>query len=419
MLSSAHTQFDPVLSTLLKRETQRQQEQITLIASENYISTRLLDFYQAALPLTNKYAEGYPGHRYYGGCKEIDKIENLAIERAKQLFGVEYVNVQPHSGSQANAAALMALLKPGDCLLSMHLAHGGHLTHGATVSFSGKLYQAIHYGVNQQGLIDFEQVEWLAKTHQPKLIIAGYSAYSRIIDWERFRKIADQVGAFLMADIAHIAGLVATGLHPSPVPFADIITTTTHKTLRGPRGGMILARDANFAKEKKLNSWIFPGLQGGPLMQVIAAKAAALHEAQQPDFTKYQKQTLHNAQTMAATLSNRGFSIISGGTDNHLFLVDLRPQSLSGKMAETQLEEANIILNKNMLPHDPQPPSITSGLRIGTPAVTSRGFQEAEVKQIAHWIADILGDLNNTAQIQAIKANIMQLCRRFPIYGLN
>jgi glycine hydroxymethyltransferase len=410
-----HT-LDPILKTLIHNERERQEHQITLIASENYISPSLLKLYGYSLPLTNKYAEGYPSRRYYGGCHIVDEIETLAIERAKALFGVDYANVQPHSGSQANAAALMALLQPGDCLLSMKLAHGGHLTHGAPVNFSGKFYHAVYYGVDENGLIDYDQVERLAKTHRPKVIIAGYSAYSRQIDWQRFRHIADHIQAYLIADIAHIAGLVAAGLHPSPVPFADIITTTTHKTLRGPRGGMILARDAQFAKAKKLNSCVFPGLQGGPLMHVIAAKAAAFHEALQPEFKHYQANIIENAKAMAETLQSRGFNIISGGTDTHLFLVDLRNYGLSGQAAETLLEKAHIILNKNMLPYDTQPASITSGLRIGTPAITTRGCKKEEAQQIAHWIADLLLSSDQSAQIVRIKEEVVSFCQKFPIY---
>jgi len=416
MLSHIHYERDVVLTKASQNEITRQQNTITLIASENYISDHVLNAYLKAFLSINKYAEGYPNLRYYGGCQYVNIIEDLARERAKQLFNVGYANVQPHSGSQANAAVFMALLNPGDCLLGMGLSDGGHLTHGASVNFSGKFYQSIRYGVNSQGFIDYAQIEHLAQKHKPKLIIAGGSAYSRHIDWKRFREIADQVGAFVMADISHIAGLIAAQLHPSPIDYADVITTTTHKTLRGPRGGIILARDAQFAKKHKLDQAVFPGLQGGPFMHVIAAKAAAFYEALQPNFKIYQAQIIKNAYTMAATLQERGLSIVSGGTDNHLFLVDLRAQAVTGKAVEQQLEQANIIVNKNMLPQDLKPASITSGLRIGTPAITTRGCLEREMQIIAHWIADIISDLDNQDQINSIKNEVVKLCQRFPVY---
>lgn len=407
-------EFDPILYASMKAESQRQEQHIGLIASENYASPRVL--MAQSSPLQNKYAEGYPGRRYYGGCEYVDQIEQLAIERAKQLFNVEYANVQPHSGSQANAAVLMALLQPGDCLLGMDLAHGGHLTHGSKVSFSGKIYQAVSYGVNEAGIIDYQHLEKLAKQHKPKLIIAGFSAYSRIIDWKKFREIADSVGAFLMADIAHVAGLIAVGLYPSPIPIADVVTLTTHKTLRGPRGGMILARDSHFAKEKKLDAMIFPGLQGGPLMHIIAAKAMAFLEALQPEFKTYQQQVIKNAQVMAQYLESHGFHIISGGTDNHLFLIDLKNQKISGKEAEQSLGQINITLNKNMIPNDPRKASATSGLRIGTPAITTRGFKETEAQQVASWISDRLHHPDDTETMIRLTREISDFCRRFPVY---
>lgn len=414
-LSQTIEEVDPELWQALQAEVERQEIHLELIASENYASPRVLQAQGSVL--TNKYAEGYPGKRYYGGCQYVDQIEELAIARAKQLFKADYANVQPHSGSQANAAAFMALLNPGDTLLGMDLAHGGHLTHGSKVSFSGKNYQAVHYGVDsctQQ--IDYEQVAILARMHHPKLIIAGFSAYSHFIDWSRFREIADEVGAYLMVDMAHVAGLVAVGLYPSPIAIADVVTSTTHKTLRGPRGGLILAR-ANPEIEKKLNSAIFPGLQGGPLMQVIAAKAVAFQEALAPEFRYYQEQVLLNAQAMVEVFIDRGYKIVAGGTQNHLFLVDLREKTFTGKQAEQVLEQAHITLNKNMLPNDPRSPFITSGLRIGTPALTTRGLQEKEAKQVAAWIADILDDIENHSKIEEIRQQVIALCRRFPVYS--
>jgi len=367
--------------------------------------------------LTNKYAEGYPGKRYYGGCEHVDVAEQLAIDRARQLFGADYANVQPHSGSQANAAAYLALIQPGDTLLGMSLDHGGHLTHGAKVNFSGKVFRAVQYGLDPStGEIDYAQVERLAREHRPRLIIAGFSAYSRIVDWARFRQIADAVGAYFLVDMAHVAGLVAAGVYPSPVPHADVVTTTTHKTLRGPRGGLILAR-ANDEITKKLNSLIFPGTQGGPLMHVIAAKAVAFLEALQPDFKDYQQRVVANARAMAAALMARGYRIVSGGTDNHLFLVDLIDRNVTGKDADAALGRAHITVNKNTVPNDPRSPFVTSGLRIGTPAVTTRGFGEEQVVSLAGWIADVLDDVGDAAAIERTRQSVLELCKRFPVYG--
>ncbi|CAK0764310.1 serine hydroxymethyltransferase [Gammaproteobacteria bacterium] len=406
--------FDPELWNAIQQETRRQEEHIELIASENYASPRVLAA-QGSL-LTNKYAEGYPGKRYYGGCEYVDVAERLAIERAKQLFGAAYANVQPHSGSQANAAAYMALINPGDTILGMALDSGGHLTHGAKPNFSGRIYRAVQYGVRaEDGLIDYDQVERLANEHRPKLIVAGFSAYSRWVDWQRFRKIADDVGAYLLVDMAHVAGLVAVGLYPSPVGIADVTTTTTHKTLRGPRGGMILAR-ANPDLEKRLSSLVFPGTQGGPLMHVIAAKAVALKEALAPEFRDYQAQVIANARTMSATLIERGYRIVSGGTDNHLFLLDLIQRGITGKAADAALGAAYITVNKNAVPNDPQSPFVTSGIRIGTPAMTTRGFGEHEARILTGWIADILDDVNNTDLQTQVKTKVLELCMRFPVY---
>ncbi|HET7687666.1 MAG TPA: serine hydroxymethyltransferase [Candidatus Macondimonas sp.] len=405
--------FDDELQAAMTAEARRQEEHIELIASENYASPRVLEAQGSVL--TNKYAEGYPGKRYYGGCEYVDVAERLAIERACTLFGATYANVQPHSGSQANQAAYMALLEPGDTVLGMSLAHGGHLTHGASVNFSGKIYKAFQYGVNEQGLIDYEQMESLARTHRPRLIVAGFSAYSRVVDWARFRAIADEVGAYLLVDMAHVAGLVAAGVYPSPVQIADVTTTTTHKTLRGPRGGLILAR-ANPDLEKKLNSTIFPGIQGGPLMHVIAAKAVAFKEALEPEFTAYQRQVVDNARILAASLMERGYKIVSGGTDNHLMLVDLIAQNLTGKDAEAALGKANITVNKNTVPGDPRSPFVTSGIRLGTPAITTRGFGPAETRQLGLWIADILDHMDDAAVIARVKGEVLALCRRFPVY---
>lgn len=397
---------------LIAQEECRQAEHIELIASENYVSQDILDAQGSVL--TNKYAEGYPGKRYYGGCEFVDGIEQLAIERAKQLFNADYANVQPHSGSQANMAVYMALLNPGDVVLGMDLSHGGHLTHGSKVNFSGKVYHSFFYGVNDDGVIDYETVRKLAHEHKPKLLIAGFSAYSRVIDWQKFREIADEVGAYLLVDMAHIAGLVAAGLYPSPVHIADVTTSTTHKTLRGPRGGLILARK-NPEIEKKLNSAIFPGSQGGPLMHVIAAKAIAFQEALQPGFKTYQQQVIKNAQAMAGAMMARGYDLVSGGTDNHLFLVSLINKNITGKDAEIALGQANITLNKNSVPHDPQSPFVTSGLRIGTPAVTTRGFKEAECIELAGWICDVLDDLSNVLVISQVKQKCLDLCKKFPL----
>lgn len=407
--------FDPELKAALDAELRRQEDHIELIASENYASPRVLE--AQGTVLTNKYAEGYPGKRYYGGCEYVDIAETLAIERAKKLFGAAYANVQPHSGSQANAAAYLALINPGDTILGMSLDHGGHLTHGAKVNFSGKLFKAVQYGLDPAtGEIDYVQVEQLAQQHRPRLIIAGFSAYSRVIDWERFRRIADSVGALFLVDMAHVAGLVAAGIYPNPIAHADVVTTTTHKTLRGPRGGLILARP-NEEIHKKLNSLVFPGTQGGPLMHVIAAKAVALLEALQPDFTAYQKQVLANARTMAGGLMKRGYKIVSGGTDNHLFLVDLIGKEITGKDADAALGRAHITVNKNAVPNDPRPPFVTSGLRIGTPAATTRGFKEAEVLELAGWIADVLDENLSEAVVAKVRQKVTDICRRFPVYG--
>jgi glycine hydroxymethyltransferase len=407
--------FDPELQAALDAERARQEAHIELIASENYASPRVLEAQGSVL--TNKYAEGYPGKRYYGGCEHVDVAEQLAIDRAKKLFGAAYANVQPHSGSQANAAAYLALINPGDTILGMSLDHGGHLTHGAKVNFSGKLFKAVQYGLNPaSGEIDYDQVERLAQEHKPRLVIAGFSAYSRVIDWQRFRKIADSVGAYFLVDMAHIAGLVAAGVYPSPVQIADVTTTTTHKTLRGPRGGLILARD-NEEIQKKLNSLVFPGTQGGPLMHVIAAKAVALLEALQPEFATYQKQVVANARAMAAAFIKRNYKVVSGGTDNHLFLLDLIGRDITGKDADAALGRAHITVNKNAVPNDPRSPFVTSGLRIGTPAATTRGFKEAEVTDVANWIADILDANGSEDAVNRTRAKVEQICRKFPVYA--
>jgi len=403
------------LQAALDGERQRQEDHIELIASENYASPRVLE--AQGTVLTNKYAEGYPGKRYYGGCEYVDIAEQLAIARARKLFGAAYANVQPHSGSQANAAAYLALINPGDTILGMSLDHGGHLTHGAKVNFSGKLFKAVQYGLDPNtGEIDYVRVEQLAQEHRPRMIIAGFSAYSRVVDWERFRRIADGVGAYFVVDMAHVAGLIAAGIYPNPVPHADVVTTTTHKTLRGPRGGLILARP-NEEIHKKLNSLVFPGTQGGPLMHVIAAKAVALLEALQPEFVAYQKQVLANARAMAGGLMKRGYKIVSGGTDNHLFLVDLIDKNVTGKDADAALGRAHITVNKNAVPNDPRPPFVTSGLRIGTPAATTRGFREAEVLELANWIADVLDENLSDAAIAKVKGQVTEICRRFPVYA--
>jgi glycine hydroxymethyltransferase len=407
--------YDPELWGAIEGEARRQEEYVELIASENYASPRVLEAQGSVL--TNKYAEGYPGKRYYGGCEFVDVAERLAIDRAKQLFGADYANVQPHSGSQANAAVYMALLNPGDKVLGMSLAHGGHLTHGAKVNFSGRIYDAAQYGIDaENGEIDYEQVRTLALEHRPKMIVAGFSAYSRIVNWQRFRDIADEVGAYLMVDMAHVAGLVAVGEYPSPVAIADVTTSTTHKTLRGPRGGIILAK-ANPEIEKKLNSLVFPGTQGGPLMHVIAAKAVAFKEALEPGFKEYQQQVIVNARAMAKVFIERGYDVVSGGTDNHLILVSLIAKGLTGKDAEEALERAHITTNKNAVPNDPQKPFITSGLRIGTPASTTRGFGAAECTELAGWMCDVLDNLGDESVVEQVKTKAMDLCRRFPVYG--
>lgn len=406
--------FDPELWASMTDETRRQEEHIELIASENYCSPRVLE--AQGSQLTNKYAEGYPGKRYYGGCEHVDIAESLAIERAKQLFGADYANVQPHSGSQANSAVFMALLEAGDTVLGMSLAHGGHLTHGATVSFSGKLYNAIQYGLDEAtGEIDYAQVEALALEHKPKMIIAGFSAYSGIVDWARFREIADKVDAYLMVDMAHVAGLVAAGLYPNPTPYADVVTTTTHKTLAGPRGGLIIARE-NKKLFKKFNSAVFPGGQGGPLCHVIAAKAVAFKEALQPEFKVYQEQVLVNAQTMVKVLMERGYSVVSNGTQNHLFLIDLIDKDITGKAADAALGRAYITVNKNSVPNDPRSPFVTSGLRLGTPAITRRGFKAVEAAKVANWICDVLDDIENEDNILAIREQVKELCAELPVY---
>ena len=410
--------FDPDIWNAIQSEDRRQEDHIELIASENYTSPLVIA--AQGTQLTNKYAEGYPGKRYYGGCEHVDVIESLAIERAKALFGADYANVQPHAGSQANQAVYAALCAPGDTILGMSLAHGGHLTHGAKVSSSGKYYNAIQYGLNPEtGLIDYEEVERLALEHKPKVIVAGFSAYSQVVDWQRFRDIADKVGAYLFVDMAHVAGLVAAGLYPNPVQIADVTTTTTHKTLRGPRGGLILAK-ANEEIEKKLNSAVFPGGQGGPLMHVIAAKAICFKEAMTPEYKAYQANVVKNAKAMAKTFIARGINIVSGGTENHLMLVDLIGKSYSGKDADEALGRAHITVNKNAVPNDPRSPFVTSGIRVGTPAITTRGFGEAESIDLANWICDIFDALeagNADAVIDTVKGKVAALCKRFPVYG--
>ena len=407
--------YDDELWATIESENKRQEEHIELIASENYTSPRVMQ--AQGSQLTNKYAEGYPSKRYYGGCEFVDTAESLAIERAKQLFGADYANVQPHSGSQANAAVYMALVQPGDTVLGMSLAHGGHLTHGAKPNFSGKIYNAVQYGLDETtGEIDYDQVAALAKEHQPKMIVAGFSAYSRIIDWQRFRDIADSVGAYLFVDMAHVAGLIAAGLYPNPISVADVVTTTTHKTLRGPRGGLILCK-SNPELEKKFNSVVFPGMQGGPLMHVIAAKAVAFKEALEPEFKQYQQQVIDNAKAMVEVFLQRGFDIVSGGTDDHLFLVDFIKRGLTGKAADAALGAANITVNMNAVPNDPQSPFVTSGIRVGTPAITTRGMAVAEATELAGWMCDILDDMENQQVIDEVKAKVLELCSRFPVYG--
>ncbi|MDZ4350906.1 MAG: serine hydroxymethyltransferase [Xanthomonadaceae bacterium] len=406
--------FDPELAAAMAAERQRQEDHVELIASENYASPRVLEAQGSVL--TNKYAEGYPGKRYYGGCEHVDVAERLAIERVKQLFGADYANVQPHSGSQANAAVYLALLQPGDTILGMSLAHGGHLTHGAKPNFSGKIFNAVQYGVDQDGVLDWSEIERLAQEHRPKMLVGGFSAYSQKIDWARMAEIAKSVGAFFFVDMAHVAGLVAAGVYPNPVPHADVVTSTTHKTLRGPRGGIILAR-ANEALEKKFQSLVFPGTQGGPLMHVIAAKAVAFKEALEPEFKTYQQQVVKNAQAMATTLSARGYKIVSGGTENHLFLLDLIATGITGKDAEAALGQAHITVNKNAVPGDPRSPFVTSGLRIGTPAVTTRGYGEQDCVDLANWIADLLAAPTDETVIAAVRDKVTAQCRAFPVYG--
>jgi len=407
--------FDPQLAAAIAGERARQEDHIELIASENYASPRVLEAQGSVL--TNKYAEGYPGKRYYGGCEYVDVAEQLAIDRAKQLFGAAYANVQPHSGSQANAAVYLALLNAGDTILGMSLDHGGHLTHGAKVNFSGKVFKAVQYGIRADtAQIDYEEVERLAHEHKPKLIIAGFSAYSRYLDYARFRAIADAVGAYFHVDMAHVAGLVASGLYPNPVPYADVVTSTTHKTLRGPRGGLILARPHE-ELHKKFNSMVFPGTQGGPLMHVIAAKAVAFLEALQPEFKVYSAQVVANARAMAEALQQRGYKIVSGGTDNHLFLLDLIDKNITGKDADAALGRAHMTVNKNAVPNDPRPPMVTSGLRIGTPAATTRGFKEAQVRQVSSWIADVLDRLGDETVVERVRGEVTALCRQFPVYA--
>ena len=408
------SEFDPEISAAIEAERNRQEQHIELIASENHASPLVMEAQGSVL--TNKYAEGYPGKRYYGGCEHVDVIENLAIARAKELFGADYANVQPHSGSQANAAVYMALLKPGDTVLGMSLADGGHLTHGASVSFSGRIYNAVQYGLHSEtGDIDYDQVSALAQEHKPKMIMAGFSAFSRVVDWQKFRDIADSIGAYFVVDMAHVSGLIAAGVYPSPVNIADVTTSTTHKTLRGPRGGIILAK-ANPELEKKLNFAVFPESQGGPLMHVIAAKAVCFKEAMSEDFKVYQAQVVANARTMAKGFIDRGFNIVSGGTDDHLFLLSLIKQDITGKDADAALGRANITVNKNAVPNDPRSPFVTSGLRLGSPAITTRGFGEAEVADLTAWMCDILDDIENEAVIVEVKQKVVELCARFPVY---
>jgi len=407
--------YDDALWQAIAAEERRQEEHIELIASENYASPRVMQAQGSVL--TNKYAEGYPGKRYYGGCEYVDVAEQLAIDRARQLFGAAYANVQPHSGSQANAAVYMALINPGDTVLGMSLAHGGHLTHGAKPNFSGKIYNAVQYGLNAEtGEIDYDQVAELAREHRPRLVVAGFSAYSRVVDWAFFRTVADEVGAYLLVDMAHVAGLVAAGLYPSPVQIADVTTTTTHKTLRGPRGGLILAK-SNPDVEKKLSSLVFPGTQGGPLMHVIAAKAVALKEAMEPEFVEYQRQVIANARAMAKVFMDRGYDVVSKGTDDHLFLVSFIGQGLTGKDVDAWLGAANVTVNKNAVPNDPQSPFVTSGIRVGTPAVTTRGFGEADCSALAGWMCDIIDARGDQGAIDAVKSKVLDLCRRFPVYA--
>ena len=409
------TGYDDELQDAIRKEERRQEEHIELIASENYTSPRVMEAQGSVL--TNKYAEGYPGRRYYGGCEFVDIAEQLAIERAKSLFGADWANVQPHSGSSANIATYLALLNPGDTVLGMSLDHGGHLTHGAPVNFSGKLFNIVPYGLCEEDQqIDYDRMEALALEHKPKMVLGGFSAYSRVADWKRMREIADKVGAWFMVDMAHVAGLVAAGVYPNPIPYADVVTTTTHKTLRGPRGGLILARE-NPEVTRKLNSLVFPGTQGGPLMHVIAAKAVAFKEAAEPGFKQYQQQVVDNARALAGVVMERGYKVVSGGTDNHLFLMDLADKSITGKDAEAALGQANITVNKNTVPNDPQSPFVTSGIRIGTAASTTRGFGEDECRQLGHWICDVLDNMDDAGTIERVRGEVLALCGRFPVYG--
>ncbi|MGF1762984.1 serine hydroxymethyltransferase [Aliivibrio kagoshimensis] len=406
--------YDAELYAAIQDETQRQEEHIELIASENYTSPRVME--AQGTQLTNKYAEGYPGKRYYGGCEHVDKVEQFAIDRACELFGAQYANVQPHSGSQANNAVYMALLKPGDTVLGMSLAHGGHLTHGSPVNFSGKLYNIIPYGIDEAGQIDYAEMEALAIEHKPKMIIGGFSAYSQIVDWARMREIADKVGAYFFVDMAHVAGLIAAGVYPNPVPHAHVVTTTTHKTLAGPRGGLILSNEGDDFY-KKLNSAVFPGGQGGPLMHVIAAKAVAFKEALEPEFAEYQQRVVKNAQAMVEAFIARGYKIVSGSTENHLFLVDLIDKDITGKAADAALGSANITVNKNSVPNDPRSPFVTSGIRIGSPSITRRGFTEADAKELVGWVCDILDDIDNPAVVESTKVKVLEICKRLPVYA--
>lgn len=407
--------YDAELWQAMEQEKVRQEEHIELIASENYTSPRVMQ--AQGSQLTNKYAEGYPGKRYYGGCEYVDIVEQLAIDRAKELFGADYANVQPHSGSQANFAVYTALLEPGDTVLGMNLAHGGHLTHGSPVNFSGKLYNIVPFGIDATGHIDYADLEKQAKEHKPKMIIGGFSAYSGVVDWAKMREIADSIGAYLFVDMAHVAGLVAAGVYPNPVPHAHVVTTTTHKTLAGPRGGLILAKGGSEELYKKLNSAVFPGGQGGPLMHVIAGKAVALKEAMEPEFKTYQQQVAKNAKAMVEVFLERGYKVVSGGTDNHLFLVDLVDKNLTGKEADAALGRANITVNKNSVPNDPKSPFVTSGIRVGTPAITRRGFKEAEAKELAGWMCDVLDSINDEAVIERIKGKVLDICARYPVYA--
>ena len=407
--------YDAELWQAMEQEKVRQEGHIELIASENYTSPRVMQ--AQGSQLTNKYAEGYPGKRYYGGCEYVDIVEQLAIDRAKELFGADYANVQPHSGSQANFAVYTALLEPGDTVLGMNLAHGGHLTHGSPVNFSGKLYNIVPYGIDATGHIDYADLEKQAKEHKPKMIIGGFSAYSGVVDWAKMREIADSIGAYLFVDMAHVAGLVAAGVYPNPVPHAHVVTTTTHKTLAGPRGGLILAKGGSEELYKKLNSAVFPGGQGGPLMHVIAGKAVALKEAMEPEFKTYQQQVAKNAKAMVEVFLERGYKVVSGGTDNHLFLVDLVDKNLTGKEADAALGRANITVNKNSVPNDPKSPFVTSGIRVGTPAITRRGFKEAEAKELAGWMCDVLDSINDEAVIERIKGKVLDICARYPVYA--